>query len=348
MKAQNTLAPTRSGQEKSFSAVISGEGAQKLIRASLRDDASVKRFTGTLISVVNASEQLKNCEAGSIISAALRGEGAGLIYGHGYYVVPYGKSATYITGYKGYIQLALATGLYADIDCIEVREGERKGRDRRTGKPIVDLSVYDSDEEREQHKIIGYKAYFELRDGYFREEYWTIDELLRHADRYSKAFSRDLYLKWQSGETLTKEELYTVQNGSPWYTSTDHMMRKTVLRSLLNSGYAPLSNEVKSLIGREAESGEGDVIDLGNDIIPDYTVDESTGEVIDVTPDEPTEAAESPQEPQKVETQSDASDKPKRGRPPKKPAEEPKTSDFPSDDVDDEAVESFFAGVGAV
>ena len=248
---------------------------------------------------------------------------------------------------KGYIQLALATGLYADIDCIEVREGERKGRDRRTGKPIVDLSVYDTDEEREQHKIIGYKAYFELRDGYFREEYWTIDELLRHADRYSKAFSRDLYLKWQSGETLTKEELYTVQNGSPWYTSTDHMMRKTVLRSLLNSGYAPLSNEVKSLIGREAESGEGDVIDLGNDIIPDYTVDESTGEVIDVTPDEPADAPESPQEPPKDDKPSaaDTSDKPKRGRPAKKRLQE---IDMDDEEGDDEAVESFFAGVDAV
>ena len=346
MKAQNTL--VKKEEKKSFSAVISGEGAQKLIRASLRDEASVKRFTGTLISVVNASQQLSQCNPGSIISAALRGEGAGLIYGHGYYVVPYGDSATYITGYKGYIQLALATGLYADIDCIEVREGERKGRDRRTGKPVVDLSVYDTDEEREQHKIIGYKAYFELKDGYFREEYWSLDELLRHADRYSKAFSRDLYMKWQSGEALTKDEAYTVQNGSPWYTSTDRMCRKTVLRSLLNSGFAPLSNEVKSLLNKEAESGEGDVLDLGSDVIPDYTVDESTGEVIDVTPAEPAQAPETHQEPPKDETPADATDKPRRGRPPKKQAEESQTNDFPADDADDEAVESFFAGVGAV
>lgn len=338
MKAQNSLVQKQ--EKKSFSAVISGEGAQKLIRASLRDEASVKRFTGTLISVVNASQQLSNCNPGSIISAALRGEGAGLIYGHGYYVVPYGQNATYITSYKGYIQLALATGLYADIDCIEVRDGERKGRDRRTGKPIVDMSVYDTDEERDKHRIIGYKAYFELKDGYFREEYWSMDELLRHADRYSKAFSRDLYLKWQSGEELTKDEQYAVQNGSPWYTSTDRMCRKTVLRSLLNSGYAPLSNEVKSMLDRESESGEGDAIDLGNDIIPDYSVDESTGEVIDVTPpeaeNEPQETInEAPtEEPKKTE---------KRGRP-RKRLQEMDVEDEPEDD----AVESFFDEVGSV
>lgn len=317
MKAQNSIV-AQNGVKKTFSQVISGEGAQKLIRSSLRDEASVKRFTGTLISVVNASEQLRQCDAGSIISAALRGEGAGLTYGHGYYVVPYGKNATYIMSYKGYIQLALATGMYADIDCVDVRDGERKGRDKRTGKPLVDLSVYETDEEREQHPIVGYKAYFELKDGYFREEYWTIDELLRHADRYSKAFSRELYLKWKRGERLTRDEQYTIENGSPWYTSTDRMMRKTVLRSLLNSGYAPLSNEVKSIFDHESESGEGDVSDIADVIPADFSVEEETGEIVE---------AEAPAAEERQET----AEKPHRGRRKKEETE-----------ADQDAVANFF------
>ncbi len=298
MKVSNTLAPSSKKEKKPFSAIITGEGAQKLIRASLKDDNAAKRFTGTLISVVNSSEQLRNCDAGTIISCALRGEGMGLTYGHGYYVVPFGQSATFITGFKGYIQLALATGMYADIDCIDVREGERKGRDKRTGKPIIDMSIYDTDEERSNHPIIGYKAYFELKDGYYREEYWTVDELLHHADRYSKAFSLETYKKWQNGENLTADERRAVDNG-PWYQSTDRMMRKTALRSLLNSGYAPLSNELKSLFEKEPESGDGVIPDLGDDIVPDYTVVESTGEVIDYAepqenaPQEETEAVPS-------------------------------------------------------
>lgn len=272
MKAQNAIVKK---DKKPFSEIITGAGAQKLIRASLQTENAVKRFTGTLINVVNSSEQLSNCDPGSVISAALRGEGMGLIYGHGYHVVPYGKKATFIPSYKGYIQLALATGLYADIDCIEVREGERRGRDRRTGRPIVDMSVYDTDEERDQHPIIGYKGYFELKDGYYREEYWTIDQLLRHADRYSSAFSLDLYKKWQGGENLTNDERRVVTDGSPWYSDTDKMMRKTVLRSLLTSGYAPLSNEMKSFMDNESESGEGDIDDLTAGIIPDYTIEAS-------------------------------------------------------------------------
>lgn len=325
MKAQNALVQTNN-EKKSFSAVISGEGAQKLIRASLRDEASVKRFTGTLISAVNASEKLKECDAGSVISAALRGEGAGLIYGQGYYVVPYGKSATYITSYKGWIQLAIATGMYADIDCLDVREGERKGRDPRTGKPIIDMSVYDTDEEREKHPIIGVKAYFLLKDGYYREEYWSMGEILRHAARYSVAFDLDLYEKWQAGNSLTKEEAYKVQNGTPWYTNTIRMAKKTVLKSLLTSGFAPLSNEVKSMLDAEPDSGEAVIPDFGDAVMPDYdvidasegaqnapvAVDASTGEIIQPEPE-----------------------KPKRGR-------KPRPVDVPVEDVEDGAVSSFF------
>lgn len=331
MKAQNSLVQK---EKKSFSAVISGEGAQKLIRASLRDDASVKRFTGTLISVVNASEQLSQCEPGSVISAALRGEGAGLIYGQGYYVVPYGKSATYITSYKGWIQLAIATGMYADIDVLDVREGERKGRDPRTGKPIIDMSVYDTDEEREQHPIIGIKAYFILKDGMYREEYWTMGEILRHANRYSQAFSVELYDKWQSGASLTKDEQYKVANGSPWYTNTIRMAKKTVLKSLLTSGFAPLSNEVKSLLNAEPDSGEAVIPDLGEVAMPDYSVVEATGEVIETAQETVEEVKEEPApEPPKQEEA-----KPKRGRPRKRLQE---IAEEDGDD-DEDAIGNFF------
>lgn len=327
MKAQNSL--VKKEDKPKFSAVISGEGAQKLIRASLKDDGAVRRFTGTLISVVNASEQLSKCDPGSVISAALRGEGAGLIYGQGYYVVPYGQNATYITSYKGWIQLAIATGLYADIDCLDVRDGERKGRDPRTGKPIIDMSVYDTDEEREKHPIIGIKAYLILKDGYYREEYWTMGEILNHANRYSQAFSRDLYEKWQAGKPLTKDEQYSVTNGSPWYTNTIRMAKKTVLKSLLTSGFAPLSNEVKSMLDAEPESGEAVIPDFGSDIVPDYSVVESTGEVVEA-PGEPQEAAKEP-----VDENAPAEEKPRRGR-------KKRLQEIEADDGDADAIENFF------
>lgn len=270
LKATNAIVQRPGGglQKKKFSEIITANDVQGMLKRALCDPKTVARFTATMISVVSSSEKLKNCDANTVIASALQGEGKGLIYGIGYSVVPYGQIATFSISYKGMIQLCLSTGLYADIDCIDVREGERRGRDKRNGRPIVDMSVYETDEEREQHPIIGYKAYFELKDGFYREEYWTVGEILRHADHYAKPFSLDLYTRWQNGEVLNSDEQRTVTTGSPWYTATDKMMKKTVLRSLLNSGYAPMSPEVRSIISSVPEGGEGVIPDVDLPVVP--------------------------------------------------------------------------------
>lgn len=255
MKVQNQTGFTQMAQQKKqkFSMVITAPNTQQMISRALKNERMAARFTSTLISAVSASEQLKACDPGTIIAAGLRGEGMGLIYGHGYYIVPYGSVAQFNLGYKGYIQLAMSTGFYEDIDCIEVREGEREGRDARTGKPIINLAKYETDEERDAHKIIGYYAYYKLNTGSFRMEYWPMDKLLRHADRYSPAFKLEKYNALINGELDAKEQAKLL-NGTPWYDvngGQDRMCKKTVLRSLLNSGYAPLSNEVRSYFNED-------------------------------------------------------------------------------------------------
>lgn len=282
MNPKNTF--TQQAQSKpSFSLAVTSPSMQGMIKKALGSDAAAARVTSTLISAVNASDQLRSCEPSTIVAAALRGEGMGLIYGHGYYVVPYGSVATYVMSYKGYIQLAMSTGFYADIDCIEIREGELEGRDRRTGKPKVNLARYETDEEREQHTVIGYYGYFELKDGTFRYEYWPLDKLLRHADRYSQAFKLEKFRKMQSGE-MEPKEVEKLLRGTPWYDPNggqDKMCRKTVIRQLLNSGYAPLSPEVKTAFANDSQSEDGGVI-------PDFQMPErvipTTGEVIEDAP----------------------------------------------------------------
>lgn len=196
---------------------------------------------------------------------------------------------------KGYIQLAMSTGFYDDIDCIEVREGEREGRDARTGKPIINLAKYETDEERDAHKIIGYYAYYKLNTGSFRMEYWPMDKLLRHADRYSPAFKLEKYNALINGELDAKEQAKLL-NGTPWYDvngGQDRMCKKTVLRSLLNSGYAPLSNEVRSYFNED-----GVVTDIpaapAESAIPvtDFSVsEENRGQAEEAAAEPPTSAA---------------------------------------------------------
>lgn len=306
MKVQNQSNFTQMAQQKkqTFSMAITAPSAQQMISRALKNERMAARFTSTLISAVSASEQLKACDPGTIIAAGLRGEGMGLIYGHGYYIVPYGSVATYMMSYKGYIQLAMSTGYYADIDCVEVREGELEGRSRRTGKPVINLAKYDTDEERESHKVIGYYAYFELKDGTFRYEYWSMDKLLKHADRYSPAFKLDKYNALINGELDTKEQTKLL-NGTPWYDvngGQDKMCRKTMMRQLLNSGYAPLSNEVRSYFNEDREDGV--VVDMPTtqteQTIPvtDFSVsEENRGQAEEAAAEPPTSAAVSENDP---------------------------------------------------
>ena len=273
---------TTPAKTQTFSNAITSNAMQELIRKSLKDPKAVARFTSTLIQAVNSSDQLKECDPGSVVAAALRGEGMGLILNIHYHLVPFGRMCNFIISYKGYIALALATKQYHDIDCLDIREGEYMGRDSRTGKPNFDFNVYSTDEEREAAQVIGYYAYFELKDGMFRPEFWSMNKLLFHADRYSQAFDLEKFKKVTSGE-MTKEEEEKMRKSSPWNDvgyGQDKMCRKTVLRSLLNSGYAPLSNEIRYAMENDSEDG----------VIPDMpiiNVDKTTGEVVGTATEAP-------------------------------------------------------------
>lgn len=276
MNATTRLTPP--AQKQTFSNAITSNAMQELIRKSLKDPQAVARFTATLIQVVNASDQLKECDPGSVVAAALRGEGMGLIIGIHYHLVPFGRMCNFIISYKGLIALAIASRQYKDIDCIDIREGEYIGRDSRTGRPKFDFNVYDTDEAREAAQVIGYYAFFELKDGMFRQEFWSMNKLLFHAERYSQAFNREKFEKFVAGE-MTKEEEEKMRKSSPWNDvghGQDKMCRKTVLRSLLNSGYAPLSNELQYTMDNDSEYGA--IPDM-----PIINVDKTTGEVVGTT-----------------------------------------------------------------
>lgn len=101
-RLNNSLAPTGSGaiseDNAKFSVAIQKDALQSLIRKSTPDAQSAARLTGSLISLVASSTELQKCTPASIVAAALRGEGMGLMLGMGYYVVPYAGTASFQLG----------------------------------------------------------------------------------------------------------------------------------------------------------------------------------------------------------------------------------------------------------
>lgn len=297
MRANNSIVAQQSMKPQSFSTVINGDGMKSMINKALGDPKRAASFASTLISVVASSTKLKECNPNSIISSALRGEAMGLSLALGQYsIVPYGDSANFQLSYKGLSQLATRSGQYKDFGVYDVREGEYKGRDMRTRQPIID---WLDDDERENLPLAGFYGFYELQTGFFKSVYWSHEKILNHADRYSKAFSKDKYQALCEGK-LDKNEAIRLRGGSPWYDeplSEAHMKmcRKTVLLQMLGDGVAPLSLEMQTAFATEKASEVDGIIFADDPVVVEHNktavVDIETGEIVE-TPKTVVEAAE--------------------------------------------------------
>ena len=232
-----------------FSLAIQSEGYKKLINNTLGDPKRASKFIASISSAVAVNPSLQKCDAGSILAAALLGEALNLSpspqLGQ-YYLVPYDKkekingkwvvvssNAQFQMGYKGYIQLAIRSGQYKDIDVIEIHEGEYLGRDKLTGKHKFDF--IDDEVERENKPIIGYLAYFEYLNGFYKSLYWTKEKMMKHAEEYSQAYASDL------------------KNGTQysfWSKDFNGMAFKTMLRQLI-SKWGVMSIDMQEALNKD-------------------------------------------------------------------------------------------------
>ena len=275
---------------RGFSSIITMPSNKTMIEKCVGDPARAASLISTLISVVNSNTSLQKCRPETIISAALRGEiGMSLSLALGEYgIVPYGDIATFQLQAKGLQRLAIRSGAYSAIDFFDVREGEYEGRDPRTREPK--FNWIDDEDEREKLPIVGYYGFYKLNaehNGFFRCIYWTHNQILKHADKYSKAFSLKKYNAMISGE-MSADEAKRLQNGSPWYAAPDEMAHqkmciKTIAKQLLGDGLAP--KEIIQAIAKDnaQEGSESPVIygDGFDTFAAPTTVDESTGEIIE-------------------------------------------------------------------
>lgn len=233
-----------------FSLAIQSDGYKKLINNTLGDPKRASKFIAAISSAVATNASLQQCDAGSILSGALLGEALNLSpspqLGQ-YYLVPFKDKAQFQLGYKGYIQLAIRSGQYKDIDVIEVREGEYKGRNKITGKHQFEF--IEDEVERENKEIIGYMAYFEYLNGFYKNLYWSKEKMQKHALEYSQAYASDVKKN---------------TNYSFWSKDFNGMAFKTMLRQLI-SKWGIMSIDMQEALTKDMsvvkEDGTYDYID---------------------------------------------------------------------------------------
>lgn len=256
-------------QKPKFSVAITTKGYQTLINNTLGDPQRARRFVSAITSAVAVNPALQECEAGTILAGALLGESLNLSpspqLGQ-YYLVPFKSKAKYdrqgnlispevikaqfVLGYKGYIQLALRSGAYADLDVMDIKQGEYLGKDPMTGKPR--FSFIEDDDERDRLETIGYMAYFEYLNGFRKVIYWSREKMLSHADKYSPAFSAKSFQDIQDGKIAEKDMW---RYSSFWYKNFDDMAKKTLLRHII-SRWGVMSPEMQTAFERDSSVSE--------------------------------------------------------------------------------------------
>lgn len=266
-----------------FSQAMQTEKYKKLINNTLGDPVRAARFAANITSAVAVNPTLQECDAGTILAGALLGESLLLQpspqLGQ-FYLVPFESKAKrdrqgnvikpaclkaqFVLGYKGYIQLALRTGQYKRLNVLEVKSGELGGWDPFEER-FHEMHFIEDFEKRAAMPTVGYIAHFEYINGFQKTLYWTTDQMMSHADKYSPAFSAAAYKKLLNGE-IPQNELW--KYSSFWYKDFDGMAKKTMLRQLI-SKWGIMTAEITMAYERDGHVMMPDT--ASGDLLPEVT-----------------------------------------------------------------------------
>ena len=207
--------------------VLNNETMKRNFENILKENAGA--FMASIIELYQSDSYLQQCDPNKVVLEALKAAtlklpiNKGLGFG---FIVPYKGNPQFQIGYKGIIQLAQRSGQYKYINAGEVYEGEVVNYNRITG--MLEITG-----EASSDKIIGYFAYFQLKNGFEKAVYWSTEKVIAHAKKFSQAYKAG-------------------KKDSPWFTNFDAMALKTVLKSIITK-YGPMSVELADAMAHDTD-----------------------------------------------------------------------------------------------
>jgi recombination protein RecT len=234
-----------------------------------------RQFLTSIISFANSNAAIMECEPRSVYTACLTAATLDLSVNPNLgqaYILPYKNKgvmqAQFQIGYRGFIQLAERSGQFKRIGVREVRDEQLIGFDH-FGEPLFDFNIGGDG------KTIGYMAYFELINGFYKIDFMTVEELEKHGKLYSQTYKKGFGV---------------------WKDNFAAMAKKTVIKLLL-SKWAPLNTEMQKAIEEDQKVEEvtpttRSLFEVEGAAINDEPIDIIDVEVSseDYIVDEPTEA----------------------------------------------------------
>lgn len=245
-------------EKKKMQAYI--KAMEPAIKKALPSVITPERFTRMVLSALSTTPKLADCSPQSFLAAMMTAAQLGVepntALGQAY-LLPYrnhgNMECQFQLGYKGLIDLAYRSGEVSVIQAHTVYEN-----DVFEYELGMDPKLRHVPAKADRGEAVAYYAMFKTKDGGYGFEVMSVDDVQRHAQRYSKSYG---------------------SGSSPWRSNFDEMAKKTVLKRALK--YAPL----KSDFVRGVAQDETIKAELSDEMyaVPDETVFEAEGEEVDST-----------------------------------------------------------------
>ena len=245
-------------EKKTMQAYI--KAMEPAIKKALPSVITPERFTRMVLSALSSTPKLAECSPQSFLAAMMTAAQLGVepntALGQAY-LLPYRNhgqmECQFQLGYKGLIDLAYRSGEVSVIQAHTVYEN-----DVFEYELGMDPKLRHVPAKADRGEAGAFYAMFKTKDGGYGFEVMSVDDVQRHAQRYSKSYG---------------------SGSSPWRSNFDEMAKKTVLKRALK--YAPL----KSDFVRGVAQDETIKAELSDEMyaVPDETVFEAEGEEIGST-----------------------------------------------------------------
>lgn len=164
-------------------------------------------FISSVLQISNNNKLLASADPKTILNAAVTAAALDLPINQnlGYaWIVPYKGQAQFQMGWKGYVQLALRTGQYTNINVIEVYANQFKSFNTLTEELDADFSIEPEGEP------IGYVCFFKLINGFSKTVFWSKEKVINHAKKYSQSYGKGKMSPWNDPDQFPEMAKKTV------------------------------------------------------------------------------------------------------------------------------------------
>ena len=258
-KAPPGRMPSSSNPIQGLRNAISDERMKQRFEDVLGNRAS--QFLASVVSAVSSNASLQKASPNSILASAFIAATLNLDINPSLgfsAIVPYNKNSKKPDGSwqqetiaqfqimtKGFIQLAIRSQQYRNINVTEIYKDEYRGMDIISGEPNINPVAGGMRSKGRTEDIAGYAALIETVNGFRKVVFWDMDKIMNHAKRFSKS--------WDSRNNR-------FMKGSAWDAHFEAMCRKTVLKNALST-WGVLSTQMETAI----KADQAEFLQIGHD-----------------------------------------------------------------------------------